>query len=63
MPLFVYRCPQGHEFEKLIRSGEPRPAIVCETCYSPESEGPIVTAELVPAAVSPFQWGKGGSWH
>lgn len=62
MPLFVYRCSEGHEFEKLIRSGEPPASVKCTRCVDYPEGYPALQAELVPARVSPFQWGRGGSW-
>ncbi len=36
MPIYEYRCPNGHVFEVLQRMGDPPPG-VCETC----GEGPV----------------------
>ena len=36
MPIYEYRCPNGHVFEVLQRIADPPPG-VCETC----GEGPV----------------------
>ncbi len=45
MPIYEYRCPNGHLFELFQRMGEPAPD-VCETC----GEGPVERV-LYPVAV------------
>jgi putative FmdB family regulatory protein len=45
MPIYEYRCPNGHLFELLQRIGDDPPA-VCETC----GEGPVERV-LYPVAV------------
>ena len=45
MPIYEYRCPNGHVFELLQRMGEPAPE-VCEVC----GEGPVERV-LYPVAV------------
>ena len=45
MPIYEYRCPNGHLFELFQRMGEPAPE-VCEVC----SEGPVERV-LYPVAV------------
>ena len=36
MPIYEYRCPQGHVFERFQRITDPRPE-VCDIC----GEGPV----------------------
>ena len=45
MPIYEYRCPNGHTFELLQRIGDPPPA-ECEVC----GEGPVERV-LFPVAV------------
>ena len=45
MPIYEYRCPNGHVFELFQRIGDPAPE-VCETC----GEGPVERV-LYPVAV------------
>jgi putative FmdB family regulatory protein len=45
MPIYEYRCPNGHLFELFQRMGEPAPD-VCEAC----GEGPVERV-LYPVAV------------
>ena len=45
MPIYEYKCPQGHVFELFQRMGEPPPA-GCEIC----GEGPVERV-LYPVAV------------
>jgi putative FmdB family regulatory protein len=45
MPIYEYRCPNGHLFELFQRMGDPAPD-VCETC----GEGPLERV-LYPVAV------------
>jgi putative FmdB family regulatory protein len=45
VPIYEYRCPNGHVFELLQRMGEPAPE-VCEVC----GEGPVERV-LYPVAV------------
>ena len=45
MPIYEYRCPNGHVFELLQRIGDPAPE-VCEVCR----EGPVERV-LYPVAV------------
>jgi putative FmdB family regulatory protein len=45
MPIYEYRCPNGHLFELFQRMGEPPPE-VCEVC----GEGPVERV-LYPVAV------------
>ncbi len=45
MPIYEYRCPQGHVFELLQPMGDPQPT-VCEVC----GEGPVERV-LYPVAV------------
>jgi putative FmdB family regulatory protein len=45
MPIYEYRCPNGHVFELFQRIGDPQPE-VCETC----GEGPVERV-LFPVAV------------
>ena len=45
MPIYEYRCPNGHVFEVLQRMDDPSPE-VCETC----GEGPVERV-LYPVAV------------
>jgi putative FmdB family regulatory protein len=54
MPLYDYRCPSGHSFEKLVgpMTDAPQP---CPHCGQP--------APQVPSVPGKFQWGAGGSWN
>ena len=45
MPIYEYKCPQGHVFELFQRMGEPAPE-ACEVC----GEGPVERV-LYPVAV------------
>ena len=45
MPIYEYRCPNGHTFELFQRMSDP-PAEVCQIC----GEGPV-TKVLYPAAI------------
>ena len=45
MPIYEYRCPQGHVFERFQRMSDPPPD-VCEAC----GEGPVEVV-LYPVAV------------
>jgi putative FmdB family regulatory protein len=45
MPIYEYRCPNGHRFELLQRIGDPAPD-ACEVC----GEGPVERV-LYPVAV------------
>ena len=45
MPIYEYRCPKGHVFERFQRMSDPPPE-VCETC----GEGPVEVV-LYPVAV------------
>jgi putative FmdB family regulatory protein len=45
MPIYEYRCPQGHVFERFQRMSDPPPD-VCEVC----GEGPVEVV-LYPVAV------------
>jgi putative FmdB family regulatory protein len=45
MPIYEYRCPNGHTFEVFQRMSDP-PSEVCEVC----GEGPV-TKVLYPAAI------------
>ncbi len=45
MPIYEYRCPNGHVFELFQRMGDPAPE-ACETC----GEGPVERV-LYPVAV------------
>ncbi len=45
MPVYEYRCPNGHLFELFQRMGDPQPK-VCEAC----GEGPVERV-LYPVAV------------
>lgn len=45
MPIYEYRCPNGHTFELFQRMSD-APAEVCEVC----GEGPV-TKVLYPAAI------------
>ena len=45
MPIYEYRCPQGHVFERFQRMTDPPPD-VCEVC----GEGPVEVV-LYPVAV------------
>ena len=45
MPIYEYRCPQGHVFERFLRMTDPPPD-VCEVC----GEGPVEVV-LYPVAV------------
>jgi putative FmdB family regulatory protein len=45
VPIYEYRCPNGHVFEIFQRIGDPQPE-VCETC----GEGPVQRV-LFPVAV------------
>jgi putative FmdB family regulatory protein len=45
MPIYEYRCPNGHVFELFQRMGDPQPE-VCEVC----AEGPVERV-LYPVAV------------
>jgi putative FmdB family regulatory protein len=45
MPMYEYRCPNGHVFELFQRMGDPQPE-VCEVC----AEGPVERV-LYPVAV------------
>jgi putative FmdB family regulatory protein len=45
MPIYEYKCPHGHVFERFQRMDEPDPA-VCEVC----GEGPVARV-LYPVAV------------
>jgi putative FmdB family regulatory protein len=45
MPIYEYRCPNGHTFEVFQRMTDP-PAEVCEVC----GDGPV-TKVLYPAAI------------
>jgi putative FmdB family regulatory protein len=45
MPIYEYRCPNGHLFELLQRMGDPAPE-ACEVC----GEGPVERV-LYPVAV------------
>jgi putative FmdB family regulatory protein len=45
MPIYEYRCPNGHVFELFQRMDDPQPA-VCEVC----GEGPVERV-LYPVAV------------
>ena len=45
MPIYEYKCPQGHVFELFQRMGDPPPA-ACEIC----GEGPVERV-LYPVAV------------
>jgi putative FmdB family regulatory protein len=45
MPIYEYRCPNGHVFELLQRIGDPAPE-ACEVC----GEGPVERV-LYPVAV------------
>jgi putative FmdB family regulatory protein len=45
MPIYEYRCPNGHTFEVFQRMAD-APAEVCEVC----GEGPV-TKVLYPAAI------------
>ena len=45
MPIYEYRCPNGHVFELLQRTGDPAPD-VCEVC----GDGPVERV-LYPVAV------------
>jgi putative FmdB family regulatory protein len=45
MPIYEYRCPNGHTFEMFQRMSD-APAEVCEVC----GEGPV-TKVLYPAAI------------
>ncbi len=45
MPVYEYRCPNGHLFERFQRMGDPTPE-KCEVC----GEGPVQTV-LYPVAV------------
>ena len=45
MPIYEYRCPNGHTFEVFQRMSDP-PSEVCEIC----GEGPV-TKVLYPAAI------------
>jgi putative FmdB family regulatory protein len=45
MPIYEYRCPNGHTFELFQRMSDPAPD-VCETC----GKGPL-TKVLYPAAI------------
>jgi putative FmdB family regulatory protein len=45
MPIYEYRCPNGHTFELFQRMTDPAPE-VCEAC----GEGPL-TKVLYPAAI------------
>ena len=45
MPIYEYRCPNGHVFELLQRIGDPAPD-VCEVC----GDGPVERV-LYPVAV------------
>jgi putative FmdB family regulatory protein len=62
MPIYEYRCPNGHVFELFQRMDDPQPE-VCEVC----GEGPVERV-LYPVAVhykgSGFystDYGRGGS--
>lgn len=58
MPLFEYQCPEGHKFDKLIRSGEAPYRAKCEECLLKKDK--VRPAYLQIAAPSPFVWGRGG---
>ena len=45
MPIYEYRCPNGHTFELFQRMTDP-PAEICEIC----GEGPVAKV-LYPAAI------------
>ena len=45
MPIYEYRCPQGHVFERFQRMSDPPPE-ACEVC----GEGPVEVV-LYPVAV------------
>jgi len=45
MPIYEYRCPQGHVFERFQRMSDPAPD-ACEVC----GEGPVEVV-LYPVAV------------
>jgi putative FmdB family regulatory protein len=45
MPIYEYRCPKGHVFERFQRMSDPPPE-VCENC----GEGPVEVV-LYPVAV------------
>jgi putative FmdB family regulatory protein len=45
MPIYEYRCPKGHVFERFQRMSDPPPE-VCEVC----GEGPVEVV-LYPVAV------------
>jgi putative FmdB family regulatory protein len=45
VPIYEYKCPQGHVFELFQRMGDPAPE-ACETC----GEGPVERV-LYPVAV------------
>ena len=45
MPIYEYRCPKGHVFERFQRMSDPAPE-VCEVC----GEGPVEVV-LYPVAV------------
>ncbi|MEI6779002.1 MAG: zinc ribbon domain-containing protein [Chloroflexales bacterium] len=39
MPLYEYQCPECHNrFDRLVRSSEAPPTIVCPTCGGEKSE-------------------------
>lgn len=33
MPIYIYKCPQGHEHQALVKINAPAP--VCPTCSNP----------------------------
>jgi putative FmdB family regulatory protein len=51
MPIYSYKCPFGHEFDKLVQKMDSSPQ-TCEKCGQ--------SAEQVLSLPSPFQWGRGG---
>src|SRR5438876_790002 len=49
MPIYEYRCPHGHTFERWQSMSAPDPE-ACDVCgASPVEKGAVAGAELVPA--------------
>lgn len=53
MPIYLYLCKCGNQFEKFVRKMDDAPA-PCDKCGQ--------FAPKIDASPAPFVWGKGGGW-
>ena len=61
MPIYVYRCPKGHETEEMVpisRANDPMPCVKCH-----EESGEVVEMKKVPSSFTGKVVGGTPTYH